>query len=57
MKEGFKNFDRIEKGQLLATDRHGNILSPTDGLILMPLYQKQGENGFFIVREVYQGAY
>ncbi|MEM1324632.1 MAG: succinylglutamate desuccinylase/aspartoacylase family protein [Bacteroidota bacterium] len=57
MKAGFKNFDRIEKGQLLATDKNGKILSPTDGLILMPLYQQQGENGFFIVKEVYHGAY
>jgi succinylglutamate desuccinylase len=57
MKPGFQNFDRIQKGQPLAVDRTGLILSPLDGLILMPLYQKQGENGFFIVQEVYQGAY
>ncbi|MEO1085677.1 MAG: aspartoacylase, partial [Acidobacteriota bacterium] len=33
-------------------DRRGDILSPHDGLILMPLYQQQGEDGFFLVRPV-----
>lgn len=46
----FKNFQTIEKGELLARDRQGDIYAPYDGLILMPLYQKQGEEGFFIVQ-------
>ncbi len=48
---GFHNFDRIEKGQWLAEDQHGKILAQDSGYILMPLYQKQGEDGFFIVQE------
>ena len=51
MRPGFKNFDKVEKGQWLATDRHGKILAQRDGFILMPLYQNQGEDGFFIVQE------
>lgn len=51
MRPGFQNFDRIEKGQWLATDRNGKILAQRSGYILMPLYQKQGEDGFFIVEE------
>lgn len=51
---GYKNFQPIEKGELLAEDRHGPIHAPYTGHILMPLYQKQGNDGFFIVREVAQ---
>ncbi|MBZ0265452.1 succinylglutamate desuccinylase/aspartoacylase family protein [bacterium] len=52
MNKGFKNFDRIEQGDELASDRHGFILSPYQGYLLMPLYQNQGEDGFFIAREI-----
>ncbi len=52
MQPGYKNFQPIERGEILAYDRHGAIQAPIDGLILMPLYQKQGDDGFFIVREV-----
>ncbi len=52
MKPGYKNFQRISKGEELAIDRNGPVLSPYDGLILMPLYQPQGAEGFFIVREI-----
>ncbi len=52
MKPGFINFQRIEEGQLLATDKSGEILAPCDGMIFMPLYQESGNDGFFIVEEV-----
>jgi succinylglutamate desuccinylase len=52
MQPGYKNFQPIERGEILAYDQHGAIQSPIDGLILMPLYQSQGDDGFFIVREV-----
>lgn len=51
MNKGFKNFDPVQKGDWLATDRHGKITAQTDGYILMPLYQSQGNDGFFIVRD------
>ncbi|WP_245550413.1 succinylglutamate desuccinylase/aspartoacylase family protein [Gracilimonas tropica] len=51
MRPGFKNFDKVKKGQWLATDRHGKILAQRSGFVLMPLYQDQGEDGFFIVEE------
>lgn len=50
MEPGFVSFDQVSKGQLLAYNNGQKVLSPEDGLILMPLYQKQGEEGFFIVR-------
>ena len=52
MEPGFTNFKKIKKGTLLATDKNGNILSPCDGMILMPLYQPQGNDGFFIIKEI-----
>lgn len=51
MNPGFNNFDPIEKGDWLATDKQGKIEAQTDGYILMPLYQEQGYDGFFIVRD------
>lgn len=53
MKPGFENFQRIERGQLLAEDKKGLIHSPMSGFIFMPLYQNTGNDGFFIVEEVY----
>ncbi len=51
MRPGFQNFDQIQKGDWLASDRHGRITSQADGYLLMPLYQEQGNDGFFIVRD------
>lgn len=48
---GYVNFQRVKKGELLANDIHGSVLSPFDSLILMPLYQPQGSDGFFLVQE------
>lgn len=52
MLPGFRNFEPIRRGQPLARDREGEILAPEDGLILLPLYQGQGDDGFFVAREV-----
>ena len=52
MDAGYENFQPIGKGQKLARDRHGDVRSPEKGMILMPLYQKLGEDGFFVGREV-----
>lgn len=51
MDPGFRNFHPVERGRPLARDRRGRILAPESGLLLMPLYQEQGEDGFFIIRE------
>lgn len=52
MRPGFRSFEEVEKGQLLAQDRNGEIRSRHDGRLLMPLYQAQGDDGFFIVRDL-----
>ena len=52
MLPGFKNFDPVIEGQVLANDRNGPIKAIETGLILMPLYQKLGNDGFFIGRAI-----
>lgn len=52
MDPGFYNFDRVRKGEVVAIDRNGPIKIKEDGLMLMPLYQKLGEDGFFVGRRV-----
>lgn len=50
MRPGYVNFQPIQQGEHLADDVHGPVLSPDNGLILMPLYQAKGSDGFFIVQ-------
>ena len=52
MRPGYVNFQPIQKGEHLANDVGGPVLAPEDGLILMPLYQPQGSDGFFVVTEI-----
>ena len=52
MKEGFKNFQRVVKDEVLGYDKQGEITAPEDALILMPLYQKQGEDGYFLINKL-----
>lgn len=52
MLPGFFNFMPVYKGQALARDKEGTIASPHEGYILMPLYQRQGEDGFFLLGEI-----
>lgn len=52
MKPGYRNFQTVQEGEHLADDKNGPVLAPAKGMILMPLYQRQGSNGFFLVREV-----
>ncbi|MFT6360775.1 MAG: succinylglutamate desuccinylase, partial [Saprospiraceae bacterium] len=40
------------KGEILATDKNGNVVAKQDSLILMPLYQKQGDDGFFLIKSL-----
>jgi predicted deacylase len=51
MRPGFRNFDRVRRGQVIARDARGDIKVGEDGRLLMPLYQAQGEDGFFLVRD------
>jgi succinylglutamate desuccinylase len=52
MVPGFANIQRAVAGTVLAHDAGGEIRAPFDGVVLMPLYQAQGTDGFFYGREV-----
>ena len=54
MDPGYVNFEPVEAAQPLATDHRGRVMAPQAGRILMPLYQKLGADGFFIVRRVHR---
>lgn len=53
MLPGFHNFQPVRAGQVLACDHHGEIVAQHNGLLVMPLYQDQGEDGFFLVRQIH----
>ena len=53
MDPGYLSFQEVQKDQNLALDRNGPVLAPVSGRILMPLYQRLGSDGFFIVRSVH----
>jgi succinylglutamate desuccinylase len=55
MLPGFRNFDPVREGQLLA--RSGpqlarEVRAPWSGTLIMPRYQGQGLDGFFLGRAV-----
>lgn len=52
MLSGFTNFDPIKKGDQLARNKSGSIVARRSGVILMPLYQKLGDDGFFLGRRI-----
>lgn len=52
MLPGFANFTPLRRGQAVARDRRGAVLAPEDGVMLMPRYQPQGDDGFFVARPV-----
>lgn len=53
MEPGFRNFEDVVRGQLLArSNARGQVASPRSGILLLPRYQGQGLDGFFIGRRV-----
>lgn len=52
MMPGFINFQSIQKGDLLAHQNNKPVYSEWDAYIFMPLYQSQGNDGFFVVKEI-----
>jgi hypothetical protein len=52
MKPGYLNFQPVGEGEVVANDVRGPIRVPERGLLLMPLYQRLGDDGFFVVRSI-----
>jgi hypothetical protein len=51
MHPGYRNFQPVRKGETVAEDQDGPVVSPESARMLMPLYQARGADGFFLVRE------
>ncbi len=50
MKPNYLNFQKVSKGEVIAEDKNGPIAVEEDGILLMPLYQRLGEDGFFLIK-------
>jgi succinylglutamate desuccinylase len=59
MEQGLANFDPVAEGQLLAHSSSATgdeeVRSPEGGVLLLPRYQGQGDDGFFLGRAVHGG--
>ena len=53
MRPGFASFQRVRRRQPLAHDARGEVLAREGGRVLLPLYQSQGDDGFFLGRDVW----
>jgi len=51
MMEGFKSFEEVLEGTPLAIEKDEFIKAKKDTILFMPLYQDQGEEGFFLIRK------
>lgn len=52
MKPGYLNFQDLKKADVIATVNGKNVKAKRNGQIFMPLYQKRGAEGFYIVRKI-----
>lgn len=52
MNPGYVNYAPIRRGEVLGVDAKGPVRAREGGIILLPLYQGQGDDGFFIGRQV-----
>lgn len=52
MLPGLENFELVQKGQNIALSDEKSVKVSESGNIFMPLYQAQGEDGFFIIKSV-----
>jgi succinylglutamate desuccinylase len=48
----FKSFERIKKGELIAKHNNKEITARYSGRIFMPLYQRNGNEGFFLIKKI-----
>ena len=49
---GFKSFDPIDEGTDLASHNGKKLSTEKKSIVFMPLYQEQGEEGFFLIRKI-----
>ena len=52
MADGWSSFQPLKAETIVAHDQDGPIRAPASGLMLLPRYQGQGEDGYFVAGEV-----
>lgn len=52
MKQGYRSFEDIKKKAVLATSNNKPVFSKYHAKLFMPLYQKKGKEGFFIIKQI-----
>lgn len=52
MEPGFSNFQNIKAGTLLAHSNGTAVHAEENGTMFMPLYQSQGNDGYFLIRKI-----
>ncbi|MAG54752.1 MAG: hypothetical protein CMJ83_00520 [Planctomycetes bacterium] len=52
MRAGFANFSPVAARQPVAGDASGPIYAPERGLMMLPRYQRTGDDGYFLARPV-----
>ncbi len=52
MLPGFENFQIVPKGQAIAVNGQGTIITKKERQLFMPLYQEKGREGFYYIRGV-----
>lgn len=52
MEAGHRNFEPVSASQIIASDNSGAVEVPDDGWLFLPLYQKLGDDAYFLVRPV-----
>jgi succinylglutamate desuccinylase len=50
MRPGYRHFQPVVEGEVLAHDARGEVRSAHSGFVLLPLYQALGDDGFFLGR-------
>lgn len=56
MLPGFKNFQNVSKGRLLAWQNEKKVQAQKKSILFMPLYQEQGGEGFFLIDKISKWA-
>lgn len=52
MHPNFNSFQNVKKGTALAVSDGKELVAERDSVIFMPLYQKRGRDGYFLIRKI-----
>lgn len=52
MQPGYTNFQDLTKGEIFAHDHNGAVISAHNTQIFMPLYQKSGNEAYYLIRPI-----